>query len=271
MNHLSKITGSLVLCFSCQTASLVNLSTLNDFTYESTLHCSIPIPSETSKFLQVEVTSIDSKNQLAHLELQRTGEVSSRITAPISESGIIEISLRTKEIIGITLDERPRIGHIDSNTFEAKAVPCVKLTASNSHSPNSKQAACKASGTPAEGWYQAGRIIQHSHTCKNETISCGKLPIEGWYVQKKVHRTFLEADNCAWLQDTPRCSSHNEIKGWYLGQRLIKQDSSCQNKEIECLEAGPQEGGWYSFARSSPQLLVATSCATNRNISYLSR
>ena len=203
------------------------------------------------------------------LVLKRGDQDSAQVlAAPVSRDQMIEFDANNQERIAIKLAGAPRIGHIYGSYDDASATPCVQLL-TNTKATTSNSASCNASGTPASGWYQSGRVLQHSSNCGNETLSCGAAPKSGWYVQKKTQRVLAKSEKCGWMRETPLCKSGALATGWHIGERLIARDDECSYKQMECGSTGTKQEGWYVFERSSPQLLIASPCHFNREISYL--
>lgn len=272
MKRLFSCSLIVALCTACQTMSRPSSADLIANLINGELHCVVLLPSEKNKTLKVKARFPSSNEQTAILTLQRVGdEAPHELAVPVTADGMIDFKINGQDHLEIILAEQPRIGRVNGAFDEKSATPCVHLI-QNSKTASFKPAACNASGTPAQGWYQAGRIIQHSRSCGNETLSCGSSPIPGWYVQQKIQRTLVKSEECSWVRDLPVCKSTSAGgKGWHIGDRLLAVDSSCSGKDIECGSSGTKEEGWYAFERSSPQLLLTESCLPNRNISHLAR
>jgi hypothetical protein len=265
-------TGLLTLSIytSCQSTSSQTAQDIDQILETSELHCIILLPNQENKAMSIEARFPESAKGSSILTLKQTGRDEIKtISVPISSSGMIDFEVSKNERLGISLVGKPRVGRISGSFDESSAMPCVQLIKNTKVAVAVKPASCKASGTPAQGWYQAGRIIQHSHSCSHEVLSCGAAPIPGWYVQQKIQRSLVKGENCGWMKKTPVCRSSESVTGWFFDDRLVAKDEKCFNKEIECRSAETNQEGWYVYERSSPQLLVTESCNSNRNISYL--
>ena len=257
----------------CKTSQTATVAEAESYFAHSEIHCQIALPSENKQNIIVEARFPGGNEQMSMLVLRRrSGEPAKIIAAPVINNQII-FEPNLSDHVAIKLDGLPRIGYFNEKFDEISSSKCVQLL-TNSKTTPVKPASCNASGTPAEGWYLGGRVIQHTHSCSAETLTCGLTPTQGWYVQKKTQRVLAKAERCAWLRDTPICKSGITATGWHLNDRLIARDDECSSKQIECARTGSKKEGWYVFERSVPKLLISGACqhgrdSTNRDISYL--
>ena len=264
----------IVAVFSgCQTTQTATVAEAESSLAHSEIHCQIALPSENKQSLIVEARFPGGNEQMSMLVLRRrSGEPAKIIAAPVINNQII-LAPNMSDHVAIKLDGAPRIGYFHEQFDESSSSKCVQLH-TNSTAVPVKPASCNASGTPAEGWYHGGRVIQHTRNCSVDTLTCGLTPTPGWYVQKKTRRVLAKSERCAWLRDTPICKSGTNATGWHLNDRLIARDDECSSKQIECAGTGSKKEGWYVFERSVPKLLISGACqhgrnSTNRDITYL--
>jgi hypothetical protein len=240
---------------------------------QSEIHCQIKLPSENKQNLIVEARFPSGTDRMSLLVLKRAnGEPAQIVAAQVADSQIV-FEPNNRDRVAIKLGDTPRISNYYDAFDEKSASSCVQLLTSSKSVP-AKPASCNAAGTPAEGWYQAGRVIQHTRNCSGDTLTCGMTPTPGWYVQKKTQRVMAKSEKCGWVREMPVCKSGSTATGWHLNDRLIARDDECSYKQMECAETGTKKEGWYVFERSSPKLLISGACQSgrdtaSRDISYL--
>ena len=253
---------------SCQTIQSEQRFQMTPSLRDSLVHCSLLLPSEPQKILTVELSFPATSDHAASLNLKLSQETSYRqISAVITEDGTVTFNASEKDRLLVSLMGKPKISHLDREKDTSSATPCIQLVVTTN---NQKPANCQAVGTPAEGWYQAGKVIQHSHSCSSELLTCGSAPQKGWYVQKKTNKKLLKQEECGRQRSGLLCKTMGQVTGWYRDQDLISVDDSCIRKSIECNGIGTTSEGWFTYEKTSPQLLVADTCQSSRNISYLS-
>jgi hypothetical protein len=237
---------------------------------QSELHCRIQLPGENNRSAVVAAKFPSNSPRLAMVFVKRGESDGAQVIASsVSSDGVIAFEPNPQDKIAIKLDGLPRIGSVFGSFDERQATPCVQLL-TNSRTSSAKPPSCNALGTPAQGWYQSGKMIQLSATCEREALFCGAAPTPGWYIQKKTQRILAKSERCGWLRETPVCKTGVTATGWHVGERLIARDDECSYKHMECVGIGTKAEGWYVYERSSPKLLVAGSCHSNRDISYQS-
>ena len=263
--------ASLLLFTACKTTQSESLNPqVGSLLSQSELHCRVQLPSENHKSVIVEAKFPSNSEKLAMLFLKRGDNNNTQIIAStVSPEKVITFEPNNQDKIAIRLEGQPRIASVFGSFNESQASPCVQLL-TNSKSPTARPPTCNALGTPAQGWYQSGKLIQLSANCAHEALFCGAMPAPGWYIQKKTQRILAKPELCGWVRETPICKTGPGATGWHLGDRLIARDDECAYKHMECARSGTRLEGWYIYERSSPKLLAAGSCHTNRDISYLS-
>ena len=257
----------------CQTTPTTPAAKPESFLAQTEIHCKFQLQAKNNQNVVVEASFPNGTDRMSLLVLKRgTGEPVQVIAATVIDNQII-FEPNPHDQLAIKLDGIPRISNFYDSFDEKSASDCVQLFSRSKATPV-KPASCNATGTPAEGWYQGGRIIQHSHSCTGDTLTCGMTPTAGWYVQKKTHRVLAKGEKCGWVRETPVCKSGSMATGWHLNDRLIARDDECSYKHMECASTGSKQEGWYVFEQSSPKLLISGACQPgrdepSRDISYL--
>lgn len=261
-------TNLVLLLTACQTFQPIARSDWKLQSRDSVIYCSIPTSTNSHDHVAVEINLPKSELDMAQIAIKNSdGTISTHLEHQIPDDGLIILPLSENDELAISLAGKPAIAKINANKELSSPSPCVQL----SISPSQKPATCQAVGTPAEGWYQSGRVIHHFKNCESQTLSCGNLPTSGWYAQKKLNKAKISTTSCAGKLDLPRCHTIGETTGWYMNDALVSRDSKCAFKQIECVDIGSPSEGWVTFERSQPELITADNCQASRNISYLSR
>jgi hypothetical protein len=251
---------------------------------QSTIHCSIKLPSEKNAVLDVEAKVSSAPNSSAKIILVSKNRPNPDfVSSIVSPDGMILFNANPNEPLAIRVqphratgmtkttapqEEVASISKMSNGFDEGAAVACVSFLTSDENSI-AKPATCNAQGTPAEGWYQNGRIIKLSGNCRHEILSCADGGQQGWYLQKKTQRVLAKLEKCSWVSEKPQCVAGAQATGWHLGDRLISRDDDCAFKHIECGATDTKKEGWYVFEHTKPKLLISGNCRTSREISYL--
>jgi hypothetical protein len=271
MIRLTFIILGILAQASCKTADKAPMASESEsLLSQSELHCRIQLPGENHRSAIVAAKFPSNASRLAMVFIKRgENEGAQVIASSVSSDGTIVFEPNNQDKIAIKIDGSPRIASVFGSFNENQATPCVQLL-TNSRAPSAKPPTCNALGTPAQGWYQSGKIIQPSARCDREVLFCGATPTPGWYIQKKTGRILAKAERCGWIRDTPVCKTGTTATGWHVSDRLIARDDECSYKHMECVGIGTKAEGWYVYERSSPKLLVAGACHSNRDIYYQS-
>jgi hypothetical protein len=260
--------SSSLLVNSCQTIKPANESEGNNLLRDTAIYCSMKMSDSDSEVLAVEIKPATSTANSADITIRKGSEEATRhLELEIPSDGLLILPMSNTDELAISLIGKPVIAKINASKDLSKPSNCIQLQASS----QSRAANCQAIGTPAEGWYQAGRIIQHTTQCQSKILTCGSQPTNGWYVQKKLKQNKRLKTPCSGQQATPACIVNDVASGWYLGGSILFADASCSTKKIECSDSGSPNEGWTTFETSQPELIAAESCQPNRNISYLAR
>lgn len=271
MIRLTHFFLTIMIISGCKTTQIASKTSESEsLLSQSELHCKATLPSEGNRKVIAAIRFPAATDNLAMIYIKRSDDAPAQaIASTISSDNVIIFEPNNQDRLAIRLDGQPRISNFFGSFHEDAASPCVQLL-TNAKIPTAKQASCNAAGTPAQGWYQSGKILKLSSSCANETLFCGAYPSPGWYVQKKSQKVLAKAERCGFQREMPVCKTSQSITGWHVGERLISRDDECSYKQMECAGAGTKTEGWYVYERSTPSLLVAGSCHSNRDISYLS-
>jgi hypothetical protein len=273
--HMNRFITTFILliattaCRTTQNSTPASEST--SILTQSELHCKTRLSTEGNKTITAEIRFPSSNDHLAMIYIKRPDtSVAQVISSTVSPENMIYFEPNSQEKLAVKLGDHPRISRYFGSFHENGSSPCIQLI-TNSKTTTAKPASCNAAGTPAQGWYQSGKILQLSSSCNNEHLYCGIAPNPGWYVQKKHQRILAKGERCGFQRERPICKSENSITGWHLGDRLLARDDECSYKQMECSEVGSKKEGWYVYERSMPSLLIASECQnSNLEISYLS-
>jgi len=180
-----------------------------------------------------------------------------------NEQLLADQDLRTNDTVLLHWNETSfKIDFVQSHakaplvSSEGQSGSCVRLFASPSRNVT---AHCNAKGTPAQGWYANGKLIQYDTECDSSTLACGVLGQEGWFAQEKQNRSAVQYERCSWQTQLPVCKENQQGLGWYLDNRLVAKDHDCRKKAIECGTINGHEA-WVAYVRSAPKLYSAQSC-----------
>lgn len=268
MRFMVFTTNLVLLLSSCQTFQPNARSDWKLRSRDSVIYCLVPPSDNHRDQVAVEINLPASEVNSAKIAIKNSKDtITTHLEHQIPDDGLIILPLSENDELAISLAGNPAIAKINARKELSSPLPCVQLSVS----PSQKPATCQAAGTPAEGWYQSGRVIHHIKNCESQTLTCGNLPTSGWYAQKKLNKSKISTTSCAGQLDLPRCHTIGETTGWYMNDALVSRDAKCAFKQIECVDIGSPSEGWATFERSQPELITADNCQTNRSISYLSR